>query len=69
MRAAVRRIFFAIGPSIQWRVTKNLHVDLNCMFGTNKASDRQIGFFVIGYGFGTGGESKRGYTPISGQRN
>ena len=39
------------------------------MFGTNKASDRQIGFFVIGYGFGTGGESKRGYTPISGQRN
>jgi hypothetical protein len=75
---------FAVGPSIQWRVTKNLHVDLNCMFGTNNASDRQIGFLVIGYDFGGHDDaprhdSKNGYipqestphryTPISGQRN
>ena len=60
---------FAVGPSIQWRVTKNIHVDLNCMFGTNKASERQIGYLVIGYDFGPGESKKHGYTPISGQRN
>ena len=60
---------FAVGPSIQWRVTKNIHVDLNCMSGTNKASERQIGYLVIGYDFGPGESKKHGYTPISGQRN
>ena len=60
---------FAVGSSIQWRVTKNLHVDVNCMFGTNKASERQIGYLVIGYDFGPGESPKRGYAPISGQRN
>ena len=40
---------FTLGPSIQWRVTKHMHVDLNCMFGTNKDSQRQIGFLIIGY--------------------
>ena len=60
---------FAVGPSIQWRITKNLHVDLNCMFGTNKQSDRQIGFIVVGYDFGPGESSKHGYHPISGRGN
>ena len=60
---------FQIGPSIQWRVTKNIHVDLNCMFGTNRDSDRQVGFLIIGYDFGPGESKKKGYTPISGQRN
>ena len=49
---------FAIGPSIQWRVTKNVHVDFNVLFGTNRDSERQIGFLVVGYDFGPG-ESKR----------
>ena len=60
---------FAVGPSIQWRVTKNIHVDLNCMFGTNRDSERQIGYLIIGYDFGPGESKKKGYTPISGQRN
>ena len=60
---------FAIGPSIQWRVTRNIHVDLNCMFGTNRDTDRQIGYLIIGYDFGPGESKKKGYTPISGQRN
>ena len=56
---------FAIGPSVQWRVTKNLHVDLNCMFGTNKATDHLIGFLVVGYDFGQGESAKNGYHPTS----
>ena len=60
---------FAIGPSMQYRVTKNLHVDLNCQFGLNRTSDRQVAFLVIGYDFGPGGHAERTYTPVSGQRN
>ena len=60
---------FAFGPSIQWRVTKNLHVDLSCLFGTNRDSERQIGYLVIGYDFGSGESEKHSYTPVSGQRN
>jgi hypothetical protein len=60
---------FAIGPSVQFRLTKNLHVDINCMFGTNEDSERQIGYLVIGYDFGPGGHSEQQYTPVSGQRN
>lgn len=60
---------FAVGPSIQWRITKNLHMDLNCMFGTNKESERQIAYFIIGYDFGPGESKKSAYNPISGRRN
>jgi hypothetical protein len=60
---------FAVGPSVQFRLTKNLHVDINCMFGTNEDSERQIGYLVIGYDFGPGGHSEQQYTPVSGQRN
>lgn len=60
---------FAIGPSVQFRLTKNLHVDINCMFGTNEDTERQIAYLVIGYDFGPGGHSEQQYTPVSGQRN
>ncbi len=63
---------FSIGPSIQYRVTENWHVDLSCMFGANDETDRQIGFLVIGYDFGgpTGhaekaGSSEKNYTPVT----
>ena len=39
------------------------------MFGTNKDSDDQIGFLIVGYDFGPGGHSERAYTPISGRQN
>ena len=60
---------FAIGPSVQFRLTKNLHVDINCLFGTNNDTERQIAYLVIGYDFGPGGHSEQQYTPVSGQRN
>ncbi len=60
---------FTVGPSIQWRVTKNIHVDLNCMFGTNRDADREMGFLIIGYDFGPGESKKNAYNPISGRRN
>jgi hypothetical protein len=61
---------FNIGPSIQYRITEKLHVDLACMFGTNNDSDRQIGFLVIGYDFGGPSDhSERTYTPTSGRHN
>jgi hypothetical protein len=60
---------FAVGPSIQWRVTKHIHIDLNCMFGTNRDSDREIGFLIVGYDFGSGESKKSAYNPISGRRD
>lgn len=60
---------FQIGPSVQLRFTNHLHLDLNCMFGTNEDSDHQVAYIVLGYDFGPGGHSERQYTPISGQRN
>ncbi len=60
---------FAVGPSIQFRVSNHLHIDFSCLFGTNQASDRQIGFLVVGYDFGPGGHAERTFTPISSLRN
>lgn len=57
---------FNIGPSVQFRVTKNLHIDLSCLFGTNEDSVQQIGYLVIGYDFGRIGGKPKGYTPTSG---
>ena len=64
---------FLIGPSVQFRLTEHLHVDLNCLFGTNQDSPRQEGFLVIGYDFGkSGGGSQTKparYSPISTRSN
>ncbi len=65
---------FLIGPSLQFRLTDRLHVDLNCLFGTNQESPRQEGFLVIGYDFGskTGDGKQRKparYAPISTRAN
>ena len=60
---------FAIGPSLQFRHTDHLHVDLSCMFGTNSVSDQQIGFLVIGYDFGPKSTDGKRYAPISTRGN
>ncbi len=65
---------FLIGPSLQFRLTDHLHVDLNCLFGTNQESPRQEGFHVIGYDFGpkaTDGKQTKParYSPISTRSN
>ncbi len=54
---------FAVGPSVQFRLTDHLHVDLTCLFGMNSVSDRQIGFLVIGYDFGPKATDR--YTPTT----
>ena len=56
---------FLIGPSLQFRLTERLHLDLVCLFGANNVSPRQEGWFIIGYDFGkiSGGEE---YHPASG---
>lgn len=60
---------FNIGPSIQIRPTRNLHIDLACLFGTNNDSTRQTAFLIVGYDFGPGGHAERAYTPHSGVAN
>lgn len=76
---------FNIGPSVQWRVTDRMHVDLSCMWGTNEDSTRQTGFLIVGYDFGPGGHAQKTdssgknvipassrsdhYVPVSGRQN
>lgn len=76
---------FNIGPSVQWRVTDRMHIDLSCMFGTNQESTHQTGFFIVGYDFGPGGHAEKSggtgksitpaggrsdhYVPVSGRQN
>ncbi|MEY4483497.1 MAG: hypothetical protein RL693_949 [Verrucomicrobiota bacterium] len=60
---------FQIGPSLQWRLSKNTHLDLVGMFGCTDESPSFEGFVVFGYDFG-GREPKKteGYKPVSGAR-
>ena len=61
---------FLIGPSVQIRLTERLHVDLSCLFGTNRDAQRHEGWLVIGYEFGKiGGSEEKTYTPVSAQRH
>lgn len=57
---------FLIGPSIQWKPTKNSHLDLVCLFGCTDDSPRTESYIVFGWKFG-GGEDR--YKPVSGRRN
>jgi hypothetical protein len=59
---------FNIGPAIQWRPTKNTHLDLTATFGcTDDAVDCET-FVVFGWDFDKGGEVSH-YTPTSGMHN
>lgn len=57
---------FLVGPSLQIRLTDQLHLDLSCLFGTNEVSPRQEGFVIVGYDFGRTEPSARHYTPVTG---
>ena len=61
---------FQVGPSLQWRINKNTHLDLVALFGCTNDSPRVEGFVILGWDFG-GGESKPDihYKPVSGMRN
>ena len=58
-----------IGPSIQWRPTPHMHVDVSCQWGTNNSSAREIGWLIVGYDFGGTGHSERQYTPVTGRQD
>jgi hypothetical protein len=56
---------FLFGPSVQWRVTDKLHVDMTALFGLNQESPRNECYLIVGYDFG----KKDGeYRPVSGRR-
>ncbi len=57
-----------IGPSMQWRPTKNLHVDVTPLFGVNDHSPRVEAWLIIGYDFG-GGNEKPHLAPNSTRSN
>lgn len=59
---------FNIGPAVQWRPTKNTHVDLVATFGCTDDSVDVETFVVIGWDFDKGGEVSH-YKPTSGMRN
>jgi len=59
---------FLIGPSVQFRLTSRLHLDLVCLFGTNRDAQRHEGWMVLGYDFGPQ-DDHHGYHPTSGMRN
>ncbi len=56
-------IQFEIGPSIQWRLSKNTHLDVVALAGTTSQGPSFEGFVIFGFDFGGG--SKKGYTPVS----
>ena len=60
---------FNIGPSIQYRPTSHVHIDLTCQWGTNNSSDHEIAYLIVGYDFGPGGHAERAYNPVSGRQN
>ncbi len=54
---------FVIGPSVQWRITPRMHLDIAPMFGCTQDSPRVEAFLVFGIDFGT---AKKGhYEPAS----
>ena len=58
-------IEFIIGPSVQWRPTRNTHVDAVPLFGATSDSPRVEAFIVFGVSFGPGAKAERGTAPVS----
>lgn len=57
---------FLIGPSIQWRPTPRMHLDLVPLFGTTHDSPIVEPYIVFGFDFGPGGNhASSSYTPTS----
>ncbi|QIF00098.1 hypothetical protein [Roseimicrobium sp. ORNL1] len=58
---------FNIGPSVQWRLSNQAHLDLVCLFGCTNESPETESYVVFGWDFG--GPSKEShYKPTSGTR-
>jgi hypothetical protein len=57
-------IEFLLGPSVQWRPTRNTHIDFVPLFGLTHDSPRVEAFIVAGIDFGRAGGEK-GAAPVS----
>lgn len=58
-------IEFLIGPSVQWRPTRRMHLDLVSLFGATPDSPVVEAYVVFGYAFGPGSDSKALLVPTS----
>lgn len=56
---------FLVGPSIQWRPNKNMHLDLVPLFGTTHDSPRSQIFVVFGANLRQGEKGKDSFEPTS----
>lgn len=56
---------FLLGPSIQWRPTKEIHVDFAPLFGMNNDAPHSQIFIVFGYTLRPGGKGKDVNDPVS----
>ena len=54
-----------IGPSLQWRPTRNTHLDLVPMFGVTEDAPRIQSYLVFGVDFGPGSKIPSGHLPLS----
>ncbi|HXI83042.1 MAG TPA: hypothetical protein VNL17_03010 [Verrucomicrobiae bacterium] len=54
-----------LGPSVQWRLTSRLHLDLESLFGVTGFAPHVETFVFMGYDFGPGSEPGEGVRPIS----
>lgn len=53
-----------VGPSVQWRPSRNTHLDLVALGGLTEDSPNAEIWFIFGIDFG-GSESRGGYTPTN----
>ena len=54
-----------LGPSVQWRLTSRLHLDLESLFGVTGFAPHVETFVFMGYDFGPGSEPSEGVRPLS----
>jgi len=55
--------WFLIGPSVQWRPSRRIHLDLAPLFGCTHDSPKVEAYLVFGFDFGTGHNEH--YAPAS----
>jgi hypothetical protein len=54
-----------VGPSVQWRLTSHIHLDLESIFGVTSFAPRVETVVFLGYDFGPGSEPGERLTPTS----
>jgi hypothetical protein len=54
-----------LGPSVQWRLTSHMHLDLESLFGVTGFAPRVETFVFLGYDFGPGSEPAETPTATS----